>query len=117
MNVLQPNVATHIWFSTSSGSENGQKIGHASFEIEKELPSLSKTVLEKIDPNCRGGKLICVVGNTRSNGSSNSIDDAQKFAQGLLKMNYNRVCTLHNGIDAFRVLAGAGNDVLIVPNV
>jgi len=95
---------------------NGEKSDRVILENE-ELPNLSKEVLEKLSPSCRGGKLICVVGNSKSIGSNDHIEEAQKFAQGLLKMNYNRVCTLHNGIDAFKTLAGSGDDVLIVPNV
>ena len=88
---------------------NSEKSDRVSYENEEPLLHLTKDVLEKLTPSCRGGKLICILGN--------QADEAQKFAQGLLKMNYNRVCTLHNGIDAFRTLAGSGNDVLIVPNV
>ena len=97
-------------------TDNGEKSERIILENE-ELPNLSKEVLEKLSPSCRGGKLICVVGNSKSIGSNNQVEEAQKFAQGLLKMNYNRVCTLHNGIDAFKTLAGSGDDVLIVPNV
>ena len=104
-------------FLFQKGTENGEKSERASFENEGQLPILSREVIEKLNPGCRGGKLICVVGNSKNISTANTIDDAQKFAQGLLKMNYNRVCTLHNGIDAFRALAGAGDDVLIVPNV
>ena len=99
------------------GTANGDKSERVILENNEELPNLSKEVLEKLSPSCRGGKLICVVGNSKSIGSSNHVEEAQKFAQGLLKMNYNRVCTLHNGIDAFKTLAGSGDDVLIVPNV
>ena len=61
--------------------------------------------------------LTCVVGNRCKDIASKKLDEAQLFAEGLLKMNYNRVCTLHNGIEAFRSLAGSGEDVLIVPDI
>ena len=99
------------------GTANAEKSDRVIIDNEEELPNLSKEVLEKISPSCRGGKLICVVGNSKSIGSNNQVEEAQKFAQSLLKMNYNRVCTLHNGVDAFKTLAGSGDDVLIVPNV
>ena len=44
-------------------------------------------------------------------------NEAQIFSEGLLHMNYNRVCILHNGIEAFRSLAGAVDDLLVVPNI
>ena len=87
-------------------------------ETETQLPNLSQDVLDKLNPSNRGGKVICVVGSTKNVTSNNcKVNEAQTFAQGLLGMNYNRVCTLHNGIEAFRALAGAGDDVLVVPNV
>ena len=87
-------------------------------EIETQLPNLNPDILEKLSVSNRGGKVICVVDSRRNSTSNNyKLDEAQKFAQGLLEMNYNRVCTLHNGIEAFRTLAGAGDDVLVVPNV
>merc|ERR1712227_1161732 len=65
---------------------NGNKSEGVILENDEELPNLSKVVLEKLSPSCRGGKLICVVGNSKSIGSSNHVEEAQKFAQGLLKM-------------------------------
>ena len=87
-------------------------------EMEYQLPQLGQDILEKLNRTNRGSKLICVVGSSKTKLSNGyKVDEAQRLAEGLLRMNYNRVCTLHNGIEAFRALAGAGKDVLVVPNV
>ena len=86
-------------------------------ENETQLPILTEDLIETLNASNRGGKLICVVGSSRNDTLKYELDEAQKYAQGLLQMNYNRVCTLHKGIEAFRILAGSGDDVIVVPNV
>ena len=98
------------------GTINGDKYEERWNENHIELPNLTEEVLQKLNPSSRGGKLICIVGR-RADMRTTRLDEAQIFAQGLLKMNYNRVCTLHKGIDAFRALSGTGDDVLVVPDI
>ena len=72
-------------------SETGElKVKHESLELAR----LKKS------------KVVCVVGSTA--GQS----DAKSFAEQLLKLNYFRVCYLHNGIEIFRTL----NGILCVPD-
>ncbi len=57
--------------------------------------------------NQRRSKVLCVVGSN----SNSTNDDANAFALALLRLNYNRLCMLHGGIEIFRAV-----DVLCVPN-
>ena len=52
-------------------------------------------------------KVLCII------GSSTQSEDAKVFAENLLKLNFYRVCYLHNGIEIFRAL----KNILCVPNV
>lgn len=52
----------------------------------------------------RRSKIICVVGSSGN-------EDARTFAEHLLRLNYNRLCLLHVGIEIFRTVG-----VLCVPN-
>ena len=105
---------SRAYHRNGSAAENNEQVSN-----ENDIPilSLPKDILDQLNPINRGGKVICVVGNRCKDIASKKLDEAQLFAEGLLKMNYNRVCTLHNGIEAFRSLAGSGEDVLIVPDI
>ena len=115
------NIPFNKAFSASQivDTEKGQEYGeNLAGEMENRLLQLSQDVVENLNHSNRGSKIICVVCSSKNKFSNNyKTDEAQQFAAGLLRMNYNRVCTLHNGIEAFRALAGAGEDVLVVPNV
>ena len=50
-------------------------------------------------------KVLCIVGSSTQN------DEAKIFAESLLKLNFYRICYLHNGIEIFRTL-----NILCVPN-
>ena len=62
--------------------------------------------LESRFAQARKGKIVCVAGSKSGNG------DTQDVAGKLLSLGVNRLCTLHNGMEIFRPLAG----VLCVPD-